>query len=176
MASLLYSQTLGNSLALLLDHGLDEMHIESWLRRLLLYLTECDVTRTQKKAFEDLSSIWTAVSTPPPYKGSQTYTWLLAYYSQDVLVRLEKVKAQITSVYGRIPKIDSMKITKLSVMTMSKDTGLPSMTEGIVRRYGEAGIHNHFSMYYVDRNYCSKTGQPSSKLIFEAWDLTTFTI
>ncbi len=198
VVTLLRSRTLGNSSALL-HHSLEEMHSEAWLRKLLLYLTDCEQHKSNVR--EGIMRTFLPSGSqqylpPPPYPGTHTYKWLLACYTQDVLARLEEVKGQITSVYGSILKIDSTKkITKklsgeaagtaawatnvgneygqvlMSVMTTSEGAGLQSMAEGIVRRYAEAGEDPPI-LLYVDRNCCSKTGQPSSALMFEPWDLT----
>ncbi|XP_062605331.1 uncharacterized protein LOC134267127 [Saccostrea cucullata] len=99
-------------------------------------------------------------------------------YCQDVLSRLDEVKAGITSVYGHILKIDSTKkvVRKLqgaasetaawatnvgnehgqvliSVITAGEGAGLDAMFEGIQRRYREASV-NPPEVVYVDRDCC----------------------
>ena len=46
---------------------------------------------------------------PPELRQLPTYAWLLRVYGLDTLSRLEETKAQITSVYGEILKMDSTK-------------------------------------------------------------------
>ena len=41
--------------------------------------------------------------------------WLLSVYSQDILTRLEVVKARITFTYGTVLKMDSTKKVKKSI-------------------------------------------------------------
>ena len=41
VVTLLRSRTLGNSTSVL-SHSLDELHSETWLKQVLLYLSDCD--------------------------------------------------------------------------------------------------------------------------------------
>jgi len=50
-----------------------------------------------------------APSDPPSMEPVPTPKWLLAVYVQDILERLDDVKASITSVFGSILKMDSTK-------------------------------------------------------------------
>ena len=101
VVTLLWSHTQGNSSALL-HSSLEEMHSEAWLRKALLYLTDCDQHRRSY-----VHGMWRfqlrgqPVYQPiPEYTGTDSYKWLQACYSQDVLQQLLEVKAQITSIYG----------------------------------------------------------------------------
>ena len=101
------SRTLGNSSTSLI-HTIDELHSEAWMNTLLLYLTDCDHHHQKQKK----GVMRHAVSTyqpPPPYQRLTSYKWILACYARDVLSRLQEVKGQITSVYGRVLKMDSTK-------------------------------------------------------------------
>lgn len=110
--TLLRSRTLGNSPSLL-HHSIHEMHSEAWLKQVLLYLADC---QRHRKACETgmMQYVKTAgapltYDPPPAFAGIQNYRWLLACYGKDVLSRLEEVKAQVTSTYGSILKMDSTK-------------------------------------------------------------------
>ncbi|XP_028297501.1 uncharacterized protein LOC114459443 [Gouania willdenowi] len=97
------------------------------------------------------------------------HRWLMQVYAQDVLQRLEEIKAAITSQLGRILKMDSMKkvarklagrsfgtatwVTNvgnehgqviMSVLTASEGFGLGPMIDGLVRRYRMAGLYATF--------------------------------
>ena len=99
---LLRERGLGNS-STRLQQQLKEQHGEHWLRRTLRYLTECEnfVNRPgiQEVPFQE----------PPQPLPVPTFRWLLHAYTFDILQRVDAVKAQITSTYGRILKMDSSK-------------------------------------------------------------------
>lgn len=44
---------------------------------------------------------------PPPPPVVPTYKWILIVYVQDVLIRLGEIKAKITSIFGKVLKLDS---------------------------------------------------------------------
>ena len=52
---------------------------------------------------------------PPEPAVVPSCKWLLSVYSQDILTRLEEIKARITSTYGTILKMDSTKKVKQSL-------------------------------------------------------------
>lgn len=110
-----------------------------------------------------------------------------------MLSRLEEVKAAITSVYGRILKVDSTKkVAKklqgsaaetaawatnvgnehgqvlMSVLTAGEGAGLDSMFEGIQRRYEDANV-NPPEVVYVDQDCC---GPNFIGKKFESWSAT----
>ena len=112
-----------------------------------------------------------------------------------MLSRLDEVKAQITSVYGQILKMDSTKkITKklagessgtaawatnvgneygqvlMSVLTCTEGTGLEKMAKGLVKRYSEANETPPL-LLYVDRDCCVSEGIPQIKDLFSPWDI-----
>ncbi|XP_029700941.1 uncharacterized protein [Takifugu rubripes] len=86
---------------------LKENHSEEWLQRVARYTAQC-------AAFMDASRLLQPHFQEPPVSAVlPSYKWLLVVYSQDILNRLEDIKAKITSVYGCILKMDSTKtITK----------------------------------------------------------------
>lgn len=107
--TLLRSRTLGNSSSAL-HNNLDEIHAETWLRRVLLYLTDCKKHQDNQACgiFSNLQQ--PAVYQPPPdYIKVPSYQWILGIYSKDVHARVDDMKAQVTSVYGRVLKMDSTK-------------------------------------------------------------------
>lgn len=102
------SRTLGNSSSLI-HHSISEMHSEAWLRRVLLYLSECELHKAKNTTGVMRQLGPCTYKEPPPYPGVPTFQWILACYGKDVLSRLEEVKAQVTSTYGSILKMDSTK-------------------------------------------------------------------
>jgi len=97
---LLQEHGLGNCPVQLIGQ-LKENHSEEWLKRVARYTSEC-ASFTSKSclmppAFEE----------PPQPVAIPSYKWLSVVYSQDILFRLEDIKASITSTYGSILKLDS---------------------------------------------------------------------
>lgn len=95
---LLRERTLGNSSTRLVKQ-LKEQHSEAWLTKCLQYLTECNNFKGYKSKYQE----------PPTAPTLPTYKWILHVYAQDILLRLDEVKAQITCVFGNILKFDSTK-------------------------------------------------------------------
>ena len=95
-------RTLGNS-STQLQKQLREQHSEHWLSQVVKYVTDC-------APFKTATSLVTSVveKYPDPPK-TPTPKWFQTAYSQDILTRLDAVKAQITSVFGDILKLDSTK-------------------------------------------------------------------
>lgn len=174
-----------------LQKKLNEQHNEVWLQHTAHYLTDCQtfVQESKKKlllpqTFED------PPSQPPVAKAA----WLLTVYCRDVLTRLEKVKASITSTFGTVLKIDSTKkITRklagaaagtaawatnvgnkfgqvlISVLTASEGSGLRTMASGIICRCTLAGVQAPLLMY----TDCDCCGERNVKSLFAAWDEVT---
>ncbi|XP_063969451.1 uncharacterized protein LOC129281451 isoform X1 [Lytechinus pictus] len=162
---------------------LRETHTVAWLRKTALYL--CAVKKFTADRERDLVDC--PQCTPPPKMPSlPTHSWLLGVYHNDVMERIDVIRASITSVFGRILKIDS-KITKkiagegsgiatwktnvgnehgqilMSVLTDAGGVGLHRMTHGIVKRYEEAN-QPHPELLYVVKDCCGE----ESKL-FREW-------
>lgn len=97
---------------------------------------------------------------PPAMLPVPKHRWLMQVYAQDVLQRLDEVKASITSLFGRVLKMDSTKkvacklaghsagtatwVTNvgnehgqviMSVLTASEGFGLAQMVAGIIKMY-----------------------------------------
>ena len=100
--TLLRAHTLGNS-PTALQHNLHELHSEDWLRRQLRYLTDC---QNHHRGLTGLCINVLDYPQPSPFSKAQ---WLLAVYVTDVWTRLPALLAQLTSIYGRVLKIDSTK-------------------------------------------------------------------
>lgn len=83
-----------------------EQHNERYLQQCVTYLTHC-------KAFTDASSRGLVnrpvLSQPPAMLPVPKFKWLLNVHCQDVLQRIDEVKASITSIFGKILKMDSTK-------------------------------------------------------------------
>lgn len=89
-----------------LRRKLVEQHSEAWLYKTACYLTDC-------QTFHQASSRG-LVSRPTFEKPVEmpklpTAAWLLTVFCSDVWSRIEEVKASITSIFGRVLKLDSTK-------------------------------------------------------------------
>ena len=60
-------------------------------------------------------------SPPPPQIPVPKFKWLMHVYSDDVMRRVEEVKGSVTSIYGKVLKLDSTKkiVRKLFIKTFS---------------------------------------------------------
>ena len=108
MIRLLRERGLGNSPTRVLKQ-LRENHTEEWLHRVARYTTEC-VDFLQRPGLVPMT-----FPEPPEPAVVPSCKWLLSVYSQDILTRLEEIKARITSTYGTILKMDSTKKVKQSL-------------------------------------------------------------
>lgn len=133
---------------------LKENHSEEWLKRVARFTKEC-VSFISKSCL-----VPQTFEEPPKPVALPSFKWLSVVYSQDILYRLEDIKASITSTYGSILKLDSTrKITKklsgpakgtaqwltsvgnemgqvlISVLTAGEGPGLDLMAAGLVERY-----------------------------------------
>ncbi|KAK2874526.1 hypothetical protein Q8A67_021679 [Cirrhinus molitorella] len=104
------------------------------------------------------------------HQNLHMHRWLMQVYAQDVLQRLDEIKATITSQYGRILKMDSTKkvARKLAGHT-SEGFGLGLMIEGLISRYRVAGVAPP-EVLYVDRDCCGNT---LLRRMFKEWDQMT---
>ncbi|ELU11022.1 hypothetical protein CAPTEDRAFT_185707 [Capitella teleta] len=193
VVTLLRARTLGNS-STALHHNIEELHSEAWLRRTLLYLTDCEThSRSIARFAQPL------IYQPPlPFPGLPNYRRLMSGYVADVYRRLTELKAQVTSTYGSILKLDSTKkiIKKMagkfagsaswvanvgnergevlmSVLTASEGQGLKAMAQGLVKRYRDADEAPP-SAIYVDRDCCclAEDRQLLISAIFAPWQST----
>lgn len=99
---------LGNS-STQLQKKLHEEHSEKHLQSTAHYLTECQHFAKQVR------SLFTGPHTfqePPSFVPMPEHKWLLTVYAQDVMARIDYIKTSITSIFGRILKMDSTKIVR----------------------------------------------------------------
>lgn len=105
VVTLMRQRGLGNS-SMQLERKLREEHSEAWLKRVNHYLSDC-------KAIVDADSSKLVVrpvfEDPPPLPSVPRYCWLQTVYCNDVMRRIDEVKASITSTFGRVLKLDSTK-------------------------------------------------------------------
>ena len=171
---MLRQRGLGNS-ASQLQKKIEEQHSERWLARTIQYLNDCQYFREAAKTglltpsqFED----------PPDFVKLPTSKWFLTVYVQDILPRIDEIKASVTSTFGSILKMDSTKkvVRKLAgnssgtaawatnvanelgqvlvcVLTASEGVGLGPMAEGLMKRYSDASVSPP-KLLYVDRDCC----------------------
>ena len=189
--TLLRARTLGNS-PTALQHNLQELHSEDWLRRQLRYLTDCEQHRRGRAA---LNLRIPQYQPPSPFPQFPTAKWLLAVYVKDVWSRLPALLAQATSIYGQVLKIDGTKkvCKKLqgqaansaswavnvgnergeivhSVLTGSE--GIPALqklADGLINRYSRAGQPPPV-LLYTDRDCCCTNGPSKYQILFQKWD------
>ncbi|CAK6959843.1 uncharacterized protein LOC117764855, partial [Scomber scombrus] len=183
---LLRERGLGNSPTRVLKQ-LKENHTEEWLNRVARYTTEC-VGFLQRPGL--LPMVFPEPREPVVVPSVK---WLLSVYSQDILTRMEDIKARVTSVYGTILKLDSTKkITKklagtakgtalwltsvgneygqilMSVLTAQEGAGLDLMAADLVKRYQQAGV-DHPVALYVDCGCCADGGETKLSARFKGW-------
>ncbi|XP_023278736.1 uncharacterized protein LOC111667306 [Seriola lalandi dorsalis] len=187
---LLRERGLGNSPTRVLKQ-LRENHTEEWLHCVARYTTEC-LDFLQRPGLLPM-----VFPEPPEPAVVPSCKRLLSVYSQDILMRLEEIKARITSTYGTILKMDSTKkiTTKLagtakgtalwltsvgneygqilmSVLTAQEGAGLDMMAADLVKRYQRAGVDPPVAPY-VDCGCCAETGKTKLSARFSGWpDLT----
>lgn len=118
VVKMLRQRGLGNSVARL-RQNLSELHGEEMLRRTAHYLSDCQAfTSAQKKGLLAVAQF----SPPPTPRKIPSCQWLSSVFCRDVMSRLEEVKASITSVYGRILKVDSTKKVVRKLQGTAADT------------------------------------------------------
>ncbi|XP_070410078.1 uncharacterized protein [Nothobranchius furzeri] len=179
---------LGNSSSQL-QKQLEEQHAETWLQKSILFMShQRGFARAASTGLVEplnLGELPTLLTVPKR-------RWLMRVYAQDVLSRLEEIKASITSTFGRVLKIDSTKKTVrklaghsrgtaaraanmgnehgqiiMSVLAESEGHGLGKMVEGVIRCYHDAGVSPP-EVLYVERDCC---GSYLHKMI-RAWQNT----
>ncbi|XP_069383419.1 uncharacterized protein [Paralichthys olivaceus] len=183
---LLRERGLGNSPTRLLKQ-LKENHTEEWLNRVARYTTEC-VDFLQRPGLLPI-----AFPEPPEPAVVPSCKWLLSVYSQDILTRLDHIKATITSTHGTILKMDSTKkITKklagkakgtalwltsvgnehgqilMSVLTAQEGAELDLMAADLVKGYQQARVDPPVALY-VDCGCCAEAEETKLKARFSGW-------
>ncbi len=183
---LLHQRGLGNSSSQV-QKQLEEQHSEIWMQKVMQYLTDCQSFRKAITAGLVMSM---SFEKPPAMHPVPKHRWLMQVYAQDVLQRLDEIKASITLQFGRVLKMDSTKkvarkfaghsagtaswVTNagnehgqviMTVLTASEGFGLAPMVAGIIKRYKDAAVPPP-ELLYVDRDCCGGT---YLKKIFEEW-------
>ncbi|XP_076869509.1 uncharacterized protein LOC143519694 isoform X3 [Brachyhypopomus gauderio] len=137
---LLRERGLGNGPVRIIGQ-LKETHSEQWLQRAARYVSEC-------AAFMENASVLPPQFQEPPEPATvPSYKWLLTVYSQDILNRLEEIKAGITSTYGAILKMDSTKKITKKLTGPAKGTAqwLTSVGNEKGQEVGETKLKTRFS-------------------------------
>ena len=188
--SLLRARTSGNSPSAL-QHNLGEIHSEKWLRKKVIYLSDCEHHQKFIKLFQQEEVEY---DTATPLKTLPTAKWFLAVYVRDVWAQLPYLLAVCTSTYGSILKIDYTKkvcqklqgfdvnsaswatnvgnekgeIVQCVITASEASESLQSMANGLMERYANAGIEPPV-LLYTDRDCC---GNRKSKFndLFCKWD------
>jgi len=131
VAILLRQRGLGNS-ATQVQKKLQEQHSTHWYQKLIQYLSACKSIN---------SAATSGLITPTPFKDPPVmtnvpqYRWLMQVYIQDVLLRLDEVKSSITSVFGRILKVDSTK--KITKKLTGASGGTAEWATNVGNEYGQ---------------------------------------
>ena len=144
-------------------------------------------------SLEEWSYYSQRVRRAPKFVPVPKYKWFLTVYVQDIMSRVDHIKASITSTFGRIIKMDSTKkiLKKLaghssgtaswatnvgnemgqvlmSVLTASEGVGLSPMANGLMKRYSTVGLPPP-EVLYVDRDCCAG-GIVRTKDLFSHWE------
>ena len=85
--------------------ALSEIHSEEWGRRVVQYLTACDLHRKGGR----LAEISFTYAGPPSYRPLPLAQWFETAHSNEVLQHVDEMKGCITSTYGNVLKMDSTK-------------------------------------------------------------------
>ena len=112
VVKLMRLRRLGNS-ASQLQRRLAEYHCEHWIRQSMLYLTHVEHYKANSQLVRA-----PAIEEPPSNRNLPSIKWLLSVHLKDVLHRLSQLQSAITSVYGKILKIDSTKKVPVSVIIL----------------------------------------------------------
>lgn len=187
VVSLMRQRGLGNSSSQI-QRKLQERHTDVWLQKTVQYMTDFDGINSAVKAGLIRPVCFTS---PPTMLPVPKHRWLMQVYAQDVLQRLDDIKATITSQFGRILKMDSTKkVTRklagksfgtaswatnvgnehgqviMSVLTASEGYGLGLMIEGLIKRFTVAAVPPP-EVLYVDRDCC---GNSLLRRMFGQWE------
>ncbi|XP_070539241.1 uncharacterized protein [Ptychodera flava] len=178
----------GNSVSQV-QRKIQELHSDAWQKKTVRYLADCQGFvdshvngLTTKPTFED----------PPIMAPIPTHHWFELIYCNDVIQRLDEIKASVTSVFGRVLKLHSTKkiarklsghVAGTAVSTTSVGNehgqvlvsvlaaakgggGLHPMINGIVQRYSRANKPPP-DLLYVDKNCCDI--RKRLEMMFPGW-------
>ncbi|XP_070203391.1 uncharacterized protein [Littorina saxatilis] len=183
----MYERCSGNG-PFLLNKKLVERHSARWRGKVARYADHCNIYL--EAASKGLITALPSFPEPPAMTIVPEYEWILAVYLQDVLQRLDFVKASITSTFGRILKMDATKKIVKKLQGRSKGTaewcvnvgnehgqvlmsvltsrdgkvGLAKMVNGLMDRFA-ASRKQPPEVIYVDRDCCSGI----TKNMFHLW-------
>ena len=129
--SLLRACTVGNS-STAFQHNLWEVHSEEWLRKQLLYLTDC---QRHQKSLQTMKLPQPLYQETTHFPNFPTASWLLSTYVLDVWSRLPFLMAMVTSTFVGILKIDSTK--KVCKKLQGSSAGSASWATNIGNERGE---------------------------------------
>ncbi|KAL1265440.1 hypothetical protein QQF64_003467 [Cirrhinus molitorella] len=141
---------------------LRENHSEEWLKRVARCTSEC-VAFLNNPGLHPLH-----FQEPPPLIPVPSYKWLLTVYSQDILNRLDHIKASITYTYGSILKMDSTK--KITKKLSGPAKGTAQWLTSVGNEIGQvrAGVDPP-AILYVDCDCCKEVGETKLKRQFSRW-------
>jgi len=103
---LLRQRGLGNSASQVMKK-IHEEHSTTYFKKTIQYLGAAKSFK--RAATSGLIQPTSTLQEPPPMMPVPQYRWLMQVYIQDVLQRIEEIKASITAVFGRVLKLDSTK-------------------------------------------------------------------
>ncbi|XP_072050117.1 uncharacterized protein [Amphiura filiformis] len=187
LVALLRARTLGNS-PTALQHNLQEVHSDTWLKKLAVYLSDCQQHQKGLQALKLAPAIYEEAA---PMRDLPRARWFLAAYVRDVWTRLPQLQASITSVYGSVIKIDSTKkvtkkltdtaaawattvgnekgeVLQVILTTSEGTTSLQKMADGLMNRFDGAGVEPPH-LLYTDRDCCSESGMSRFQVLFSRW-------
>ena len=101
----LRARRIGNSPTALCQN-LQELHSDEWLRKKLIYLTDCQCHQSGLQQLGLPAPDYPPAATLPHFP---TPKWFLAAYVKHVRSQLPSLLAQVTSTFGTILKVDSTK-------------------------------------------------------------------
>ena len=188
VVALMGSRSIGNS-PTALRKDLNEIHTDEWIRKCIVYLSNCKRHKENRFAGQLLM-----YQHPPEFRPVPSPKWFLAVYLRDVWSRLPILKASASSVYGNILKIASKKkITKklqgfvansatwctnvgnengavlLSLLTTSENlSNVEKMANGLMARYEKANVSPPH-LLYTDRDCCKIDGPSKLNRLFFKW-------
>lgn len=182
--SLLRACTLGNSPSAM-QNNLRELHSDMWLKRSVVYLSAC---KRHKDGLQRLVQSPTTYKDVPLLRHLPGARWFLAAYVRDVWMRLPQLLAAVTSITGRVIKIDSTKkltgtaaswatsvgnekgeILQCILTTSEGAVALQEMADGLMNRFEKAGAEPP-QILYTDRDCCKEPSLSKYKKLFRRWN------
>ena len=113
VATLMKPRTMGNTSSYI-QQAVDEIHSTEWAKRVVLYLSDCDL---HKKNCVERGIPPPVYKHPPQYSSLPLASWFETAHAIEVTRNLTAMRGIITSVYGRVLKVDSTK--KVSYLLIS---------------------------------------------------------